>query len=296
MKNKKSGLRLLVCALVVAVALSAPLSWAKLARRQKIPLELALARPVVFEAGYSHRFEAPDRGYYAFQLWGGAGGDSLNVYFGEQLVYPIGGPGGYAAAVLYLEAGTVLDITVGGAGDIITGGFNGGGWGGSLYVPVFGDYFGGGGGGATDVRPEGGSLEDRLLVAGGGGGGSGGNSGSQAPDGSGGAGGSPGSGLDGLNGEGSGHGWGGTLQSGGEGAHWGEPGRGGDGAHSGGGGGGGYFGGGGAYGSTGGGGGGASFVAEGLGATLPTGIPGREAYPDGFRSGLAVVTYLGNVG
>ena len=288
-RNVKPHRALPIILLCIVLALSVPLSWAKLARRLRYPLDVGTARPVVFEGGREYRFEVPHSGYYALQLWGGAGGDSLNVWSGDQVVYPTGGPGGYVAATAYFEAGTVLDIIVGSSGGILTGGFNGGGWGGSLYEPIFNDYFGGGGGGATDIRPEGGGLADRILVAGGGGGGSGG---TQAGDGTGewpamgGAGGGLDSGLDGQSGAGGGPGWGGTPEGGGEGAHWGREGQGGDGAYSGGGGGG-------AYSSAGGGGGGGAFVAEGL-ASAPDGLPGREIYPGDARDGLVVMVYLGN--
>lgn len=80
-------------------------------------------------------------------------------------------PGGAGAAVTGdltgLTPGSTLYLAVGGAGGNGTAGFNGGG-------PSLGSALGGGGGGASDVRTvsrnAGGTLESRLVVAGGGGG------------------------------------------------------------------------------------------------------------------------------
>ncbi len=83
-----------------------------------------------------------------------------------------GGPypsprGGRVSAVIPVRPGEELFIYVGGAG--LQGGFNGGGIGGEgssdcLYCPGFI------GGGASDIRRNGNSLRDRIIVAGGGGG------------------------------------------------------------------------------------------------------------------------------
>ncbi len=87
---------------------------------------------------------------------GAVGGPNLSV----------GGAGGFGAlatGVLTVTPGATLFLNVGGAGGVGTGGFNGGGNSGTSN--------GGGGGGATDVRIGGSTLNDRVLVAGGGGGG-----------------------------------------------------------------------------------------------------------------------------
>lgn len=85
--------------------------------------------------------------------------------------------GGYSEGEIYLTKGTNLFVYVGGAGTTSTGatasigGFNGGGNGGAGNSGQ-----GGSGGGATDIRINGNTLYDRVIVAGGGGG-SGGRSG-----------------------------------------------------------------------------------------------------------------------
>ncbi len=84
-----------------------------------------------------------------------------------------GAPGGQASGTLAVTPGQVLNIFVGGAASGQTGGFNGGGLGGSLVGPnqAGGSGNGGGGGGASDVRVGGVTPADRVIVAGGGGGG-----------------------------------------------------------------------------------------------------------------------------
>lgn len=73
-----------------------------------------------------------------------------------------GGFGGYAKATFSVTPGTTIFIYVGGLGAVNLAGFNGGGSG-----P---DTYGTGGSGATDIRTPTDSLNDRILVAGGGGG------------------------------------------------------------------------------------------------------------------------------
>ena len=81
------------------------------------------------------------------------------------------GKGGYSYGNLSVTAGQVLNIYVGGEGTLTPtgnsgqcyGGFNGGGNGGNGIE-------GGSGGGASDVRVNGTSFYDRVIVAGGGGG------------------------------------------------------------------------------------------------------------------------------
>jgi hypothetical protein len=124
--------------------------------------------------GGSQTFVAPGTGNYRISCYGAQGGgrqSSGNSYSG------LGGRGGYASGVIYLEKGTILYVyagCVGGSANdtIATGGFNGGG-------SAYGSYYGepaNGGGGASDVRlisgpwdnPSG--LLSRIIVAGGGGG------------------------------------------------------------------------------------------------------------------------------
>ena len=75
-----------------------------------------------------------------------------------------GGLGGIASGTLNVTPGDILSFYIGGSN-----GYNGGGSGGANGNPVFG--FGGYGGGASDVRLNGTTLQDRVIVAGGGGGG-----------------------------------------------------------------------------------------------------------------------------
>jgi hypothetical protein len=80
-----------------------------------------------------------------------------------------GFPGGYPGRVYVIipvHSGDKLYVFVGGSGE--HGGFNGGGAGGG---PVSGSFPGYAGGGASDVRIEGDTLKDRIVVAAGAGGG-----------------------------------------------------------------------------------------------------------------------------
>ncbi len=86
---------------------------------------------------------------------GATGGNSSTGGFG--------GSGSYTYGTLAVNPGDVLNIFVGGAGSVPTGGFNGGANGGNANA--------GGGAGATDVRINGVALTDRIIVAAGGGGG-----------------------------------------------------------------------------------------------------------------------------
>ena len=97
--------------------------------------------------GGTQTFTVPTDGYYGFELYGAQGGDYADTF--------TGGKGGYVKAVLNLKAGDVLYINVGGKGNL----FNGGGKG-TLTN----------GGGATDIRLNGRTIADRVVVAGGGGG------------------------------------------------------------------------------------------------------------------------------
>jgi hypothetical protein len=102
----------------------------------------------------------------------------------------IGGNGAIVTGTYAVSSGDVLNIFVGGAGTLTTGGFNGGG--------VNAANSSAGGGGASDVRYNGSALTDRIIVAGGGGaGGNGGCFGTAVGGGNGGPGG--GNGIAGAN-------------------------------------------------------------------------------------------------
>ena len=291
--HKKNACLLLLVAVYLAVAFTFSASSAKLAERQTYTLRLAMAEHFFFSAGEFHAFEIPYDGYYAFQLWGGDGGDSKALWWNGGEIYELGGAGGAVAAISYFAQGTNLVIAVGTRGDTTAGGFNGGGDGSSNYSSsFFNDYHGGGGGGATDVRLSGGELSDRILVAGGGGGAGGGDS-RYWPT-SGGNGAANAGNYAGANGDGAGYGQGGGLSAGGEGNQHGGLGYGGAAAHSGGGGGGGYFGGGGAYGSDGGGGGGSAYVADRFTIAVPDGLPDRSNYLTDVKDGYAIISFLGS--
>ncbi len=215
----------------------------------------------------------------------------------------IGGKGGVSTGTMAVSPGQILHIIVGGNGNIITGGYNGGGDGGDAAGSLNNFNPGGGGGGASDVRIGAGTISDRVLVAGGGGG-FGSTGGSQPVNGGGYGGGLVGG--DGGSGPYSGgFGTGGTQIAGGlpgfgslgAAGYPGLFGLGGNGGvtgltqPSGGGGGGGYYGGGGggAYLSTGGGGGGggSSYIGGVLAGT--TAIGGQ---PGHGKDGKVIISYL----
>ena len=109
-------------------------------------------------------------GYYKIELWG-AQGSGLSPS-------SLPGLGGYASGVMYITAGDILNVFVGGSPAnpaistaVLAGGYNGGGAGGRGRAATY--YQGGAGGGATDIRYNGTAISNRILVAGGGGGGSG---------------------------------------------------------------------------------------------------------------------------
>jgi hypothetical protein len=119
--------------------------------------------------GSEQIFVAPSDGEYTFETYGASGGDVTSLF-------PIaGGLGGYATGTMNLTAGETLYIYVGGAGQDRLGDHP---YGSCAYVP--GGYNGGGatrtagngtpGGGASDIRVGGNTLNDRVIVAGGGGG------------------------------------------------------------------------------------------------------------------------------
>lgn len=95
------------------------------------------------------------------QAWGAQGASGATG--GAGVNGGTGGLGGYSEGWLHTTPGDVLNIFVGGQGATPTGGFNGGGNGGSVNA--------GGGGGASDVRVGGTAESNRVIVAAGGGGG-----------------------------------------------------------------------------------------------------------------------------
>ena len=127
--------------------------------------------------GTDQTFTAPVSGIYVFELWGASGGDG-RIGNTDTVVARSGGGGGYSTGEMYMRAGQVLHVYVGGKGGDSTsdahsygrGGWNGGGDGGAEQSGEVQPENGAGGGGGTDIRMGGKALSDRILVAGGGGG------------------------------------------------------------------------------------------------------------------------------
>ncbi len=107
---------------------------------------------------------------------------------GNNSIGGVGGLGGHAQGNLTVSNGQTLSVFVGGQANGGLGGYNGGAIGGGAGPTITG----GGGGGATDVRLGGNTIDNRILVAGGGGGG--GAIGCQSPNANGGNGGAGGGG------------------------------------------------------------------------------------------------------
>ena len=108
------------------------------------------------------------------KMWGAQGGSG--GYYSYSSNCGTGGKGGYSTGNLSVTAGSTVYVYVGGKGEShsscaekmrtnnpLQGGWNGGGDGDYSYS-------GGGGGGASDIRYNGTSIGDRVIVAGGGGG------------------------------------------------------------------------------------------------------------------------------
>ena len=102
------------------------------------------------------------------EAYGAQGGDGGPVTTGQ------GGLGGYATGDIVVIPGQILEIYVGGQGPSYqlagTGGWNGGG---GTNATSNDNKRPGGGGGSSDVRINGSSLYDRIIVGAGGGGASG---------------------------------------------------------------------------------------------------------------------------
>lgn len=98
-------------------------------------------------------YTAPVAGEYKLQVWGAQGGYRSNS--------EMGGRGGYSEGIITLQENEKIYVYVGGSGNTggAAGGFNGGGS--KTTYP--------GGGGATDIRVNGNTLYNRIIVAGGGG-------------------------------------------------------------------------------------------------------------------------------
>lgn len=104
--------------------------------------------------GYSYTgsyqmFVAPTIGLYTLETWGAQGGGTSS------------GKGGYSTGQIFLNKGQILYVYVGASGT--NGGYNGGG---KAVTTSNGTLYGGG---ASDIRIDGQTLYNRLIVAGGGG-------------------------------------------------------------------------------------------------------------------------------
>jgi Glycine rich protein/F5/8 type C domain len=128
---------------------------------------------ITFSSAGSYLFVVPDGVYeYYITIAGGGGGNS---FVSDKR--GLGGAGMVVNTSLSVIPGEVIQINVGGEGGDSqeinpgSGGFNGGGDGGT-FIPYLLSYFGSsaGGGGSSDIRKGSFSLAEREIVAGGGGG------------------------------------------------------------------------------------------------------------------------------
>ncbi|WP_052440902.1 Ig-like domain-containing protein [Streptacidiphilus anmyonensis] len=143
------------------------------------PVVVGIHRACVYEQPGTALFTVPAGVAEAtFALDGAHGGNGAGVGGGSG---NFGAVGGRVVTTIGVTPGQVFRITVGGAGGLITGGFNGGGTGAdgidNSSAARGGTGGSGGGGGASDVRIAPYTANDRIIVAAGGGGG-GGNGGS----------------------------------------------------------------------------------------------------------------------
>lgn len=111
----------------------------------------------------TYEYIVPGDGVYLFECWGAAGGSDTNMC----------GHGAYARGICYINSDiTTIYAVVGGKGSMTTienehaiGGYNGGS---DACRPNDNDVNVGSGGGASDIRIGGNTLNDRIIVAGGG--------------------------------------------------------------------------------------------------------------------------------
>lgn len=249
---------------------------------EKVTQTQTVPSGTAYNFGYTgsyQTFTAPASGTYKLEVWGAQGGTAPHG--------GAGGLGGYSTGTINLTANQSITIYVGGMGNTIAGGWNGGG------NTGFSNPDGAGGGGATDIRVDGNALSNRIIVAGGGGG-------SGCSNNIGGAGG----GTVGYAGSGNNYGTpggGGTQTTGGYSANGssGSLGQGGN-AYSGydwsgGGGGGGYYGGGAGQSQSGGatsGGGGSGYIGGVSNGSMSTGIRSGNGYATiTLQSGGTVTSY-----
>jgi hypothetical protein len=135
----------------------------------------ALAASTSFVVPGSHSYGPVPAGvsYLIFNVYGAAGAPGLASRDATGLG-GAGGTGGHTQAALLVNEGDTFVLNVGGAGTLDVGGSSADSNGGDGSVATQCISNGGGGGGASDVRASGGTLADRLIVAGAGGGGGGG--------------------------------------------------------------------------------------------------------------------------
>jgi hypothetical protein len=126
----------------------------------------AIIRDTLFFTGGEQNYTIPcGVTSVTIDAFGGKGANGASG--GNNSIGGVGGLGGHAQGTLSVTSGQSFSVVVGGQGVGVNRGYNGGGDGGNA-----GTAFGaGGGGGATDIRLGGNTINDRILVAGGGGGG-----------------------------------------------------------------------------------------------------------------------------
>ena len=158
-----TGRHIIGLAIVVAVFL-----FSHHAVCQSTTLNNVVGSRTIYFTGDSQSFTVPDGvTLLEVEVAGASGGHS----YGNGYAYGVPGLGGKVSATLTVEPGQQLIVYVGGAGQdgaiekAGKGGYNGGGDGGIKDK----EYSGGGGGGESDIRFANGTLDDRLVVAGGGG-------------------------------------------------------------------------------------------------------------------------------
>ena len=110
------------------------------------------------------------------EVWGAQGGTYSSTYQGGKGGYSVGTITTTGLSTLYVYVGGQPAYGAPGNGSNITGGYNGGGQGHQTYWSSTYTYAQAGGG-ATDIRVNGNTLYDRVIVAGGGSGSTNGTSG-----------------------------------------------------------------------------------------------------------------------